>query len=124
MKLNYGERNHVIFETEEDFFEAIGYLANSDRGLYISSEQSDNRWGAEYRLWLEDISDIPEALDEARSAGLDAYEARINCNEYVYELVSNFGFAPGKRQNANKIRAIIEDDYSDYLYDYDRGYNL
>lgn len=124
MKLNFGERNHVRFETKNEFFESLGYLANNDRGVYISSEQSDNRWGAEYRIWLKDIDNIPYPLDEAKSAGLDNYEARINCNEYVYELVSKFGFTQGNRQNTKNIKSIVEDDYPKYLDDFKRGFNL
>lgn len=124
MQLRFGERNWVIFNSESEFFVSLGFLSNNKRGVYISSETSSNRWGAEFRIWLEDTRNMPLALCNADSEGLGQYERRINCNEYVYFIVSNFGFAAGSYQNSSDIRNIVATNYSFYLSDFDYGYNL
>ncbi len=55
---------------------------------------------------------------------MNSYERRINCNEYVHYIVSNFGFNAGKYQNSNFIRSIVAINFPVYLQDFDFGYNL
>ena len=124
MQLSFGERNWVIFSSDGDFFESLGYLSNNSRGIYISSETSNNRWGAELRIWIENSRGMPSSLRNADSAGLGNYERRINCNEYVYHLVNNFGFSLGTFQNSTAIRNIVATNYANHVVDFDRGYNI
>ena len=124
MKLSFGERNWVIFDSKSDFFVSLGFLSNNKRGVYISSETSSNRWGTELRIWIEDATNMPIPLANADSKGLNSYERRINCNEYVHYIVSNFGFNAGKYQNSNFIRSIVAINFPVYLQDFDFGYNL
>lgn len=44
VRLFFGDRNIVSFESEEDFYEALGFLANSNRGIRFDYESYDNKW--------------------------------------------------------------------------------
>ena len=124
MQLSFGERNRVEFNSKSAFFESLGYLCNNKRGIYFSSETSENRWGAELRIWITDASNMPTALKNADSMGLGNYKRRVNCNEYIYHIISNFGFTNGNYQNCQNIRRIVASEYAPFLSDFDKGYNL
>ena len=105
MKLNFGQRNKVIFTSEEDFFEALGYLSNHTRGIRLDWENYPNKWGIEGRVWIANSSNAPLSLRSAFSVGIEYVDHRLNCNEYIEYLISNHGYAGIKNiSNANKKR--------------------
>ena len=119
--LNYGQRNIMNFNDSNEVVEAIGFLANPSRGLAITSESYDDKWGTELRLNFTNIDGMPSVLRQAISAGNISYTARLNNNDFVRALVNEFGFKPVSNQNAHQIRSIIPHIY---LADFDRGYDL
>ncbi|MED4554074.1 hypothetical protein P9305_15180 [Lysinibacillus capsici] len=120
-KLNYGQKNLINFNDSNEVVEAIGYLANQRRGLTITAESYENKWGTELRLNFNNIDGMPSALRQAISAGNNSCIARLNNNEFVRTLITEFGFDSGSVQNAHQIRSNIPINYLD---DFDRGYGL
>lgn len=117
----FGERNFVKCKDESELYECIGYLANyRKRGLRISIESYENKWGVEGRIWLNNIDNSPLPLRNAYSAGTNSCVARLNCNEFLAKLFS-IGFVEGNIQDINVIRSNIPPAY---LPDFDRGYSL
>ena len=121
MQLVFGERNIVRFSSDENLIEAVGYLANNRRGIRFDFESYDNKWGIEGRIWIRDASNAPIELRNAFSAGTNIVESRLNCNEFIYYLINNFGFTRGSNNTYHSIRRNIP---TRYLNDFDRGFNL
>ncbi len=121
MQLVFGERNIVAFATESDFFEALGFLANNNRGIRFDFEQYDNKWGIEGRIWITNSSKAPNSLKNAFSAGTDYVDHRLNCNEFILFLINNFGFKNGSNNTYHSIVGYIPTNFKN---DFDRGYNL
>ena len=122
MPIKFGKKNIITFQDNESLYESIGYIANyRKRGLNISRERFENKWGEEYRIWFEDITNIPSSINNALSAGVGDFVARLNCNEFIEFLIDNCGFNVGDQMNLQTIRATIPQQY---LTDFDRGHNL
>lgn len=124
MQLNFGERNKVIFISEGEFYEALGYLSNPQRGIRFDWESYDNKWGIEGRIWITNSSNAPRALRVAFSAGTEYVDNRLNCNEYIRFLISNHGFNTITNVRNTHLTMIRSTVPQRYLSDFDRGYNL
>jgi len=154
MSILSGRAGDIIFSNENDFFEAIGYLASPGRvGFFEAEVPNDGRekafqkqfsgqkyrlitqgttsggnpmkYGVQYRIYLNSIENSPQTLKNHLRDGRN-YAARINKSAFVEKLVENYGFKFGYRvvQNSTDIRAIVSRKYPFYLADFDRGYNL
>ena len=121
LQLQFGERNFVKFNTEEEFYEALGFLSNPSRGIRFDWESYNNKWGIEGRIWIRNSSNAPTALQNAFSAGTNSIDHRLNCNEYILYLIRNFGIVNGSNNDVSSIRRNVP---SEYLDAFDRGYNL
>ena len=119
--MRFGESLKITFINKNEFYESVGYLSNyQKRGLRITSETSQNRWGAEHRMWFTDITNSPSVLSSAFSAGVGDSIARLNCNEFIEELFK-IGFVIGNSQNISLIKSNIP---KNYINDFNRGFNL
>lgn len=123
MKLNYGERNHVNFDTESSYYEALGYLSNPRRGIRFDWENYDNKWGIEGRIWISNSSNAPYALRAAFSAGTDTVDHRLNCNDYLENIIRCNNIPSGRLTNihVSHIRSTVP---TKFIADFDRGFNL
>ena len=109
MQLKFGKINVIRFIDEQDFFLCLGYLSNLARMAHVNSEEYDNKYGVEKRIWLRNIANIPETLKLAISDG-GTYAARLNCNEYIQYITLNYGF-PNTDENR------IPNEYKKYYYE-------
>lgn len=91
MVLSFGAKNVILFRDEQDFYLCLGYLSNFDRIAYMNTERYPNKYGIEDRIWLRDITNIPDTLKIAISDGGN-YAARLNCNEYIQYIIWEFNF--------------------------------
>ena len=122
MSIEFGDQNIITFRDNSKLYEAIGYLSNfSKRGLNISIESYNNKWGVEYRIWLKNVVNAPYDIRSAFSKGTQSYVARLNCNEFIHHLINEHCFAVDEIVSVDVIRATIPFEYID---DFDRGYNL
>lgn len=123
MKLNFGERNFVIFASEDEYYEALGFLTNPKRVIKFDWEDYDNKWGVEGRIWIGNSANAPVSLARAFSAGNQSYMHRLNCNEYLDELISNFGIPMGKVTitDHNAVKRRVPSKYMTAFID---GFNL
>lgn len=120
VKLTYGSNYQIRFETYNDYYLALGFLANGNN-CEIKWEHNENQgaWGSEGRIHcLVPSSYFPQFFKF--TAGTGNIYARINCNEYVQALVMNHYFDYNTRQqNVKSIRSTVPVAYLD---DFDRGY--
>lgn len=122
MQLFFGERNFVSFDSEKEFFFALGFLMNGNKGVRFDwYEDYENKWGIEGRIWIDNSSNAPMALRSAFSAGTETVDHRLNCNEYILYLRNNFGIRNGRYQDLEYVESQIPDEF---IEDYLKGLNL
>lgn len=144
VKLKYGKRKpYLIFNSDCDFFETYGFLCNHIKHkLSFQWEYNANSgaWGNEgrihfYKTNIGSYAPKPIALSNRLTAGRGVNLIhRLNCNDFIKELVNNYGFAvnpnkPGNAVNrspqglippANPLAFVP----NQYIADYNRGYNM
>lgn len=120
MPINYGTNNQVSFADEHERYFALGFLASGKRtSIHWEHNDQQGAWGKEGRIHCyKDLNLFPKGL-QSFSAGKPGILKRINCNDYIGELVTVHGFRLGKTtQNVGAIRLTVP---STYQTDFDRG---
>ncbi len=124
-KQYFGVRNKMRFDSAEEYYETLGFIAKSDGScdLYREDNQNQGAWGPEIRMnCYKNLQKFPAPLKRKFTKGRGKKVLhRINCNEFINDLLDNHNFVKGAIQNYNDIRATIPNQY---LVDFDRGYNL
>ena len=121
-KLVYGKENQIIFSSEKEKYEAIVYLCNdSNCNIYIEHNQETGSYTNAYRITLLRPSIItPKALREAIRS-----DYRINCNEFIEELIKIFGFVntDGKHIEGS-YQDVLERIPEEFRENFKKGYDL
>ena len=124
-KQYFGKRNKMRFDSPEEYYETLGFLAKSDDSISLVWEHNENQgaWGSEGRIHCHtNINNFTPPLTRKHTAGRARNVIyRINCNEFVKDIVTNHSFDMGSNQNAVTIRNTIP---AQYLADFDRGLNI
>ena len=80
--------------------------------------RSDKKYSDQLRIYLTDPESAPPLLKEA----LDTKQPRLNDNEFIRELVDNYGFTFFSKQNSQvileKAKSLAPDDYDSFLSGY------
>ncbi|MFY7665916.1 hypothetical protein [Flavobacterium sp.] len=121
----FGKRNKMRFDTQTEYYETLGFLAKSDGSISLVWENNENQgaWGSEGRIHCHfNINRFTPPLTRKFTKGRAKNVIhRINCNEFVQDIVTNHGFAMGSVQNTNAIRATIPPAH---IVDFDNGLAL
>jgi hypothetical protein len=121
----FGKRNKMRFDSPEEYYETLGFLAKSDGSISLVWEHNEDQgaWGSEGRIHCHsNINKFTAPLTRKFTAGrAQNVIHRINCNEFVEDIVTNHSYSMGSTQNTANIRATIPNQY---LADFDRGLNL
>lgn len=123
-KKSFGTKGQIQFDTENEYYEVIGFLAKSDGTTSLAWEDNDEQgaWGKEGRIQCyKNISKFPNSLNRAFTAGTGSIIRRINCNEFIQHLRDSHGFILGKEQNLSSIKKTIP---TKYQLDFERGLKL
>ncbi len=123
--LQYGRNKQLTFSCESEFFESLGVLAKPGiTKLVNENNQDQGAWGSERRIHIySDLHKFTAALRSAFTPGTGNILERINCNEFVDELIQDYGYVLNGNQNYSNIKAIISANYPAYIADFDLGYN-
>ncbi len=129
--------------SEEDKFEAIGYLAvpgvisaieptvprekteqfrNEYKGAFSDEYPYEaDKFGKQFRIYLNDTEGCPDFLREHLDG---AYGNRINNTQFIDELVKEFGFKFKKGvQDSETIKGIVYKNYGKAFRDsFDKGF--
>ena len=147
-----GDRSgYINFNSDDELFEVIGYLAKPGRLAGIWAEipndyrEADfkrlfpgqpylpitmtttsgglpSKFSPQFRINLGDMTNCPAILKPAIGKGLGkAIVGRINRSKFVVQLVHYFGFQFGDTQNVSAIKNIVA-GYG-YTKAFNRGYN-
>ena len=144
-RLTFGKRKpYLQFANDSEFFEAYGFLCNTSKHkLEFQWEYNANSgaWGNEGRIHFlqangnSAYSPIPIPLNKRLTAGRWGNPVyRLNCNDYIKELVTNYGFMVNPSKPGNIVTRSAQGlippanptNYvpSAYLADFSRGYNM
>lgn len=123
MARNYGKNNQVRFSDDHEYYRFLGYLAKSDGSTKIVYEQNDlqGAWASENRIQFFVDPPIPIASNVSLTAGVGNIKYRVNCNDFLQEIINFHGFVNGRIQNLSLIRQTIP---SAYLQDFNDGMRL
>ena len=147
-----GARSGFIdFNSDEELFEVVGYLAKPGRLAGIWAEIPNDvrevdfkrlfpgqqympitmtttsgglpsKFSPQFRINLGDMTNCPAILKPAIGKGLgSSVVGRINKSKFVVQLVHFFGFQFGSAQNVSNIKEIVA-GYG-YTKAFNRGYN-
>lgn len=122
-KQNFGTKQQISFNAEEEYYEFLGYLLKGDGSSILVWEHNDEQgaWAKEGRILF--FTDPPQALRVTLShtAGNGNIISRVNCNEFILNLIADHHFALGSTQNVANIRSTIP---AQYIAAFDGGLNL
>lgn len=123
MAKNYGKNNQVRFADDHEYYRFLGYLAKSDGSTKIVYEQNDlqGAWASENRIQFFVSPPMPIAANLTLTAGVGNIKYRVNCNDFLQEIIKSHKFVNGRNQDLSLIRQTIP---SDYIQDFNDGLNL
>lgn len=137
----------IEWKSDEDKFEAIGYLAKpgvidmieatvpADRLEKFKEEYRDrysmefpyvtkakSKYGYQFRIYLSDTEGCPEFLAEQLD---EKYKNRINDTSFISELVKEYGFRFTKEaQNEDHIRHLVRAKGDDRIRSFEKGFRV
>lgn len=127
-KLVYGKKKQLQFQSEQDLFTSIGFLAKAKIRLYIEDNDVNQRggegaWAKEWRMsFFEVPSNTPKSLKDSIKPNTDGSNPRLNNEEFINDLLKNtHGFQLGNVQNIATIKATIPADFVTF---FDNGTKL
>ena len=116
-KSSFGTQNQIRFNSESEYYQALGYLAKSDKtSIHWERNEEQGAWGSEGRIhFYVQNPNIPGYF--RLTAGTGNIIHRTNCNDFVQNLVQNHNFQYGDSQNISNIRSTIPTQYiNDFNY--------
>lgn len=117
-KQSYGTQGQISFNSDTEYYQALGYLAKSDGTTSLTWENNQNQgaWGSEGRIHF--YTDNPKITGYFRhTKGTGNIISRVNCNEFLSNLYENHKFKKGNSQDIDAIRSTVPPEYiSDFNY--------
>ncbi|MEC4114961.1 hypothetical protein VSO92_12695 [Myroides pelagicus] len=118
----FGRPLRMEFNSPEEYYETLGFLAKSDNSISLVWEHNEDQgaWGSEGRIHCHsNIARFPAPLQRKFTAGRSSKIIhRINCSEFVKNITVNHAFVMGSTQNTAAIRLTIPQQY---IPDFERG---
>ena len=120
---SYGTTNQVQFQSEHEYYELLGYLAKNDGTTRITWEPNDSSgaWAPEGRILFYDAPPAALSAQLHHTAGTSTYSSRVNCNEFVENLLNNHSYTTNGQQDQAAIYATVPVAYQQ---DFNRGLTL
>jgi hypothetical protein len=120
-KVQFGRPKVMVFANANEYYLTLGFLAKSDGTTSIvwENNQYQGAWKHEVRIHcLKDLNTFTPPLINKFTRGRTGILKRINCNEFIEDLLNNHGFVQGAIQNITTIRSTIP---AAYVADFDSG---
>lgn len=117
-KSSFGTNGQIQFNSEEEYYQALGYLAKSDGTSAVVWENNEQQgaWGNEGRIHFY-IQNPPIPGNFKLTAGTGSIKHRVNCNEFIENLTGNHNFIYGNNQNQQNIKNTIPLEFqNDFAY--------
>ena len=137
----------IEWPSDEDKFEAIGYLAKpgvidtieatvpADKLKKFRDEyrnkysmefpyvtKAGSKFGYQFRIYLNDTEGCPDFLVTQLD---EKYKNRINDTSFIAELVNEYGFQFTKKaQNVEMIRGLVRDKGANQIKSFEKGFRV
>lgn len=131
-KLVYGTIKFINFSNMSDVYETIGILTASNyTKLKIEQNQLSGAWGREGRILIySNAHKFLVPVTTRFSAGKGLIQHRVNCNDFILDLIANHGFTTRPVTSTGKTADVIPPSYDvalslvpiTYHADFIRGY--
>lgn len=119
----FGTKQQITFNSEAEYYELLGYLSKGDGTTILVWEHNDEQgaWAKEGRILF--FSDQPAALraNLLHTAGVGNIITRVNCNEFILNIIADHNFVLGETQNIPNIRITVPNQH---LANFDGGLQL
>jgi len=122
-KATFGTRSQITFNSESEYYELLGYLAKGDGTTRLVNEPNDlsGAWTEEGRIHFYTPQPDGIRANLLHTAGTGNIVTRVNCNEFVDNIITNHQFQYGETQETTNIRATVP---AEFLEDFDNGLQL
>jgi len=127
-QLVYGRTKQLNFQSEQDLYISIGFLAKAKIRLYIEDNNinfsgGEEAWAEEWRMSFSEIPDnTPQSIIDSIKPNQDGSNPRLNNKEFINDLLkSQHAFQLGSSQNIENIRDTIPNNF---LNDFNDGFYL
>lgn len=111
---SFGSEGQITFNSENEYYQALGYLAKSDGSTSLTWENNEEQgaWGSEGRIhfYIENPL-IPGYF--RLTAGTGNIVHRTNCNEFLSNLYRDHHFVNGRQQDIETIRNTVPIEFID-----------
>ncbi|GAB3508980.1 hypothetical protein [Emticicia fontis] len=121
---HFGSVQQIKFDNESEYYELIGLLAKNDGSTSLAWEPNDEKgtaWGKEGRIQFHRYPINLSCYLKYTAGNGGNISKRVNCNEFIQNLINNHGFVMGATQNISSIRSTVPPQYH---VDFDRGLQL
>ncbi len=114
----FGTQNQMRFADDHEFFQFLGYLAKSDGSSSLVWEHNEEQgaWASEGRIQL--FKQLPRPWNVKITAGVGNIYGRINCNQFIQYIRTNYGYVEGRSQD---VAAILGNIPAEYVVDFNNG---
>jgi hypothetical protein len=127
-QLVYGKIKQLQFQSEQDLYISIGFLAKAKIRLYtedndINLSGVEGAWANEWRMSFSDIpANTPQSIKDSIKPNKDGSNPRLNNKEFINDLLKlKHNFQLGNIQNIPNIKATIPQNY---ISNFDYGLTL
>lgn len=128
IQLVYGRMKQLNFQSKQDLYISIGFLAKAKIRLYIEDNDinfsgGEEAWAKEWRMSFSKIpTNTPQSIKDSIKPNKDGSNPRLNNKEFINDLLKlKCDFQLGNTQDIAKIRTTIP---SQYISDFDYGLTL
>lgn len=117
---SFGKLRQLVFHTQEDYYRFLGFLAKADIEVVYEYNEDTGSWGNAGRICFF-TSRVPRHFGKItyREGRGGSMWFRINCNDFVENIVKNHAFTYGRYQNVSAIRNTVPQQYKQ---NFDEGY--
>lgn len=117
----YGKNKQVKFDNENEYYQALGYLAQPKNQISFHREENQNQGAYTYEVRAHVNTETPNIPGSFKlTKGRPGLNYRINCNPYFEEIINNHNFQLGEIQDIVKIKSTIPEKFKK---DFDDGYS-
>lgn len=119
----FGTKQQITFNSEAEYYEFLGYLSKSDGTTILVWEHNDEQgaWAKEGRILFFVAQPAALRANLLHTAGVGNITTRVNCNEFILNIIGDHHFELGETQNIPNIRATVPNQYH---ADFDGGLQL
>lgn len=119
----FGSKQQITFNSEAEYYEFLGYLSRSDGTTNLVWEDNDEQgaWAKEGRILFFVAQPQNLRAHLSHTAGVNNIYSRVNCNDFIQNIIDNNNFVLGATQDIQAIRGTVPNQF---LADFDGGLQL